>query len=419
VKVLLLVVDSLRADAVGRDTPNLDRLVAEGASFETCHVSGSWTIPSLTALMTATFPHRVGICRWRHRFPVGRATLLSAFAAAGFDVRLLVPNPRWAMRTLPGRGATGDSQDPAAVEEALRGPGDRLVVVHHWWTHLPYLQKKVPRKGWRRACDAALAALGRHPEEMAPKLESLYRKAVSAFDSQLLPRYLEAAGGDDLLVCVTADHGENWGEALPPGRRVEHVFDLHGRWLHDTTTEVPLLIGGPGVPAGGRPRRFARGVDVAPTLCELAGVPWPGPLATEGPWSVVRPDQRVDGLSLAAAVREGGDAPGREALTVASHNVFVPDTYPESGLRTWRRFGLRTGDARFLRDLVDGTREAAGLGRPDPGHGEAEQVWGRLEREWRSSVDPGLPAPEEAFGEPATAPESPLEASMRTLGYLD
>lgn len=429
-KVLLLVVDSLRADAPGfgggGDTPNLDRLAAGGSRFSQAHTSGSWTIPALVSLVTATFPHRVGICRWRHRFPAGRPSLLSAFAGAGFEVRLMVPNPKWAMRTVPGLGFVGDSQDPAAVEEALRGPGDRLVIVHHWWTHLPYLHSKLPRKGWRRACDAAIAALGRHPREMAPKLEALYRKAVTAFDIDLLPRYLEAAGGDDLLVAVTADHGENWGEALPPGRRVDHIFDLHGRWQHDSTTRVPLVFCGPGVPADAVLGGFARGVDVAPTLCDLAGVPWPGALprdhavyasdrgALSGPGAL-----GTDGLSLAPCIRDGVDAPSDRALTITPHNVFFPDTYPESGRQTWRRYGLRTAGARFLRDFVDGERQAVGVGGPDPGRGEAEQVWGELERQWRAAVDPGLPVPEEDFGEQPTPPESPLEASMRTLGYLD
>jgi hypothetical protein len=432
VKVLLLIVDSLRADGPGfgggRDTPNLDGLAAEGTRFDQAHASGSWTIPSLVSMLTGSFPHRVGVCRWRHRFEAGRPTLLSAFVAAGFDVRCLLPNPRWGLRTLPGRGRMGQSQDPAAVQEALQGPGDRLVVVHHWWTHLPYLQQRLPRKGWRRACDAALAALGRHPEELAPRLEELYRRAVTSFDRELLPRYLDAAAssGEPVLVALTGDHGENWGEALPAGRRVEHIFDLHGRWLHDCTTSVPLVFQGPGVPPGGLLGGFARGVDLGPTLCELAGVPWPGVLPTPDPVSSVHrglPDEgaeaSIEGVSLASSIRAGVDAPCTSALTVASHNVFFPDTYPESGATTWRRYGLRTADARFLRDLADGERSAVGIGGPPPTRGAAEQVWGELERQWRSAVDPGAPVPEQAFGEPSRSKETDLEASMRTLGYLD
>ncbi len=408
--VVVLIADSLRADEPGfaggaADTPVMDQLAAEGTRFRRAYASGAWTVPSLLAMTTGVFPHRLGVCRWRHPFPARQPTLLSAFAAAGFEVRTLVWNPRWAFGNMPHRGVVGDVQDPADVVDALRGPRgrDRLVLIHHWWTHIPYLNRKMPLDGWFRACDALLDALGREPEVMAPRLRALYRDTVRHLSQELLGRYLDAAlsGGEDVLLVLTGDHGENWGEALPPGRRVEHVYDLHGRWFADSTLAVPLLWWGKGsrgaVPAGVVRDDVARGVDLAPTLCDMAGIPWPGPLPPAGKPTLVDrglapdgEDLRLDGRSLAGSVL-GTSAPEvGPALTVSSHNAHVPHVYPADGRRMWRTVGLRLHDRWQVRDGTAGARLVLHPdGRRERDEGGDDEAWDLIDREWSRAVGPG------------------------------
>ncbi|MDP7113914.1 MAG: sulfatase-like hydrolase/transferase [Myxococcota bacterium] len=460
--VVVLVVDSLRGDAPGYTggpaaTPLLDQVAGEGTWFERTVVSGSWTVPSLLSMVTGSYPHRLGICRWRHPFPERRPTLMSAFASAGFEVRTLSFNPRWSMATCPGRGLPGDSQDPEQVLDALRGPRgrDRLVIIHHWWTHLPYLARKLPRDGWLRTCDAILDSLARRPDPLAIKFRGLYHRALAHFSAELLGRYLDAAasGGEDVLLLLTGDHGENWGECLAPGRRVEHIYDLHGRWLADGTACVPLLLWGRGhggaIPVASGLGGVARGVDIGPTVADLAGIPWPGQLpAPGGPHGVDRgitPDGRgltIDGVSLAPAVRAGEPAPSSEAMVVSSHNTHQPHTYPAEARQMWRAFGLRTDRAWYVFDGVDGTREVRphreGGEELETARADADRIWDQLEGEWHRSVGPAGVLPTSLFprfregaaegefdAEPATvdAPpaddEDPLVERMRMLGYLD
>src|SRR5512139_2905699 len=60
--VVLIVVDSLRADAVGPQggqptvSPRIDRLAADGLRFERAVAPASWNLPSLSSLMTSTYP---------------------------------------------------------------------------------------------------------------------------------------------------------------------------------------------------------------------------------------------------------------------------------------------------------------------------------------------------------------------------
>ncbi|MBW2289487.1 MAG: sulfatase-like hydrolase/transferase [Deltaproteobacteria bacterium] len=59
--VLLVTIDTLRPDRLGAygydriETPNIDRLAAEGALFETALTDTPWTTPSMSSVMTGTY----------------------------------------------------------------------------------------------------------------------------------------------------------------------------------------------------------------------------------------------------------------------------------------------------------------------------------------------------------------------------
>ena len=454
----MLVVDSLRADAPGFGggealTPGLDALAASGTVYDEAICSAGWTVPSLNAIATGTFPHRVGVARWRHPFPARRPTVFSAFANAGFEVFSFFHNPRWAFANTQVRGTAGDSQDADAVCAALRAPSgvDRLVFVHHWWTHLPYRTEAIPRAPWRSLCSEILGQLAEDPESQRPRWRRAYLDTVEYLDRELLPRYLDAAhsGGDDVLVCLTADHGENWGESVPKGHEVGHIYDLHGRWLTDDTTRVPLFFAGgrraDSVPAGARLGGYARGVDVSPTVCDLAGIPWPGPLSdVEGPTLIDRgitDDTLIlDGASLAPGLRAGAGPTRGEALTVTSHNAVVPAKYPRKARTMWRRYSVRTRAGRYVWDGVDGTRHQqddegslvpVGLAARFRALTKDRELWASMKQARKEAVGPGAKLDKEIFPgigdddaslDDAAAGlerDEDLEASMRMLGYLD
>jgi tetratricopeptide (TPR) repeat protein len=90
-----------------------------------------------------------------------------------------------------------------------------------------------------------------------------YAGEVAYVDAQLAP-LLERARTDasrKWIVAVTGDHGEGLGD---------HGEKTHGILLYGSTTEVPLILWPARGPAAGA-APFSL-VDVAPTLCELAGV---------------------------------------------------------------------------------------------------------------------------------------------------
>ena len=83
-------------------------------------------------------------------------------------------------------------------------------------------------------------------------------------------------------VALTSDHGEEFWE---------HGTRGHGKTLFEETLRVPLILRyPPAVEAGRRVDRPVQGVDIVPTLLELAGVPIPA---------------AVDGHSLLSSSSEG------------------------------------------------------------------------------------------------------------------
>src|SRR5688572_18616623 len=91
VHVLLISVDTLRADALGAygnakaQTPWMDRLAAGGARFETAHAHNVVTLPSHANLLSGRYPLAHGVRdNSGFRFPTGTPTLATLLKERGY-----------------------------------------------------------------------------------------------------------------------------------------------------------------------------------------------------------------------------------------------------------------------------------------------------------------------------------------------
>lgn len=108
-------------------------------------------------------------------------------------------------------------------------------------------------------------------EKMSEKDHRLIRAAywamVDLIDHQVgrLLDYLEETGQrKDTLILFHSDHGENLGD---------HGMYLKGPYFYENNVHVPLIISWPGkIPEGRRSRALVELTDLAPTLCEAAGI---------------------------------------------------------------------------------------------------------------------------------------------------
>ncbi|HKT03168.1 MAG TPA: sulfatase [Rugosimonospora sp.] len=156
---------------------------------------------------------------------------------------------------------------------------------------------------------------------------------------------LTAAGvaGDTYLV-FSSDNGYHMGEyRLNPGKMT----------AFDTDVRVPLVVAGPGVPAGKASGAAVANIDLAPTFEQLGGAATPA---------------TVDGRSLVPLLRGGSGAGWRTGDLVEHHG---PDTQagdpdlpaPNSGNPPSYE-ALRTDTYTYV-EYVDGSREYYDLTR-DP-----------------------------------------------------
>lgn len=104
------------------------------------------------------------------------------------------------------------------------------------------------------------------PDARVRRARAAYYGSITALDERV-GKLLDQLDRSDLrnntLVVYTSDHGISTGE--------------HGLWLHDEPTDrssrVPLILSGPGIPAGRRVQTPVMHVDLFPTLMEAAGTP--------------------------------------------------------------------------------------------------------------------------------------------------
>src|SRR3954470_13802450 len=83
--VLLITIDTLRADALGSyggpaATPALDRLASEGVRFTFAHAHAVTTLTSHASILTGTYPYQHGIRdNSGYRLPPGARTAATLF----------------------------------------------------------------------------------------------------------------------------------------------------------------------------------------------------------------------------------------------------------------------------------------------------------------------------------------------------
>ena len=176
----------------------------------------------------------------------------------------------------------------------------------------------------------------RRPRMRAAKvsaIEALYRQRLEsllAVDEAVerIVASLQAGGElDNTLIVFTSDNGYLAGEhRLPHGKAK----------AYDPSVRVPLLIRGPGVPAGAQPQQLVVNADLAPTILEAAR-------ATAG--------RVLDGRSLLPLTRDASLGARRPLLIEIAKGAALKTT----AIRT-RRW-LYAEHANGTRELYDSTTD--------------------------------------------------------------
>jgi choline-sulfatase len=274
--VLLVTIDTLRADHLGcygyapALTPTLDGLAKRGVRFATAIAHVPLTGPSHASILTSHTPLDHGVRdNGSYVLPPTVRTLAQDFEAGGYRTAAFVSGFPLKRRFGLDRGFGAyddqlprgkDARRTAYVERTADRTTDAAL---RWLDDLPRGPSAAPFFLWVHYFDPH--APYEAPAEYTLRAASPYDGEIAFVDAQLgrLLQRVEVRGGARTLVLVTADHGESLGE---------HGEDTHGIFVYDSTLRVPFLLEGPGVPAGRVSETVARGIDVAPTLLDYAGL---------------------------------------------------------------------------------------------------------------------------------------------------
>ncbi|MDH3590647.1 MAG: sulfatase-like hydrolase/transferase [Planctomycetota bacterium] len=335
--VLLISVDTLRADRLGfeghagADTPNLDRLAAEGVRYTQAVSPTPVTLPAHASLLTGARPTTHGV-RHNGTFVLDDAAETLAERLSAADYRTAAFTAAFVLDRRYGLAQGFDLYDDAVNPTAAiavdarfnERPADRVVdaalawlaqdvddapffaFVHLFDPHAPYAPPPPFDRGDRY--DGELAFVDR---QIGRLLDALRK------DGTL----------DRTIVVFTSDHGESLGD---------HGEPTHGVFLYDVTVRVPLVFGPPcldlaearsegtrcergptGIAIDDRPAGL---VDVAPTLLDWLGLP---------------PLERADGIPL----------DGREST---ERGLFLESLVPLLDFGWAPLRGWRTIDRKFV-----------------------------------------------------------------------
>jgi arylsulfatase A-like enzyme len=430
--IVLVTIDTLRADHLGlygyerATSPRIDAFFRDGAIFERSYSTEASTSPSVASILSGlpAPEHRV---RLFYQLLPEDVTLVSDRLRGSHQTAAVVSNMVLTDEAIGMGGRFEHYDDYVATRESRRQIFERdarrttdaalawlatkrdptrplFLWVHYIDPHGPYDPpeepvvfppaerrpipiERVPRYTRAEGVDDGNEYVRRYDAEIA----YCDREVGRLLDG--LATHLEL---EDTLVVLTADHGESMMEH-------ERWF-THGYHVYDEITRVPLLLRGPGVPAG-RHAQLVSGLDVAPTLLAFAGLERPSGL--EG-LDLREPDAWDPGR---IAWSEASDKERHWYAAVQGSTKWLVATDQEGRVLGRLRYDLAADPGELTPLAIEGEPSMGALGE--------------LERLVAADPDPGGIPLEYAHGVQIGAPKvrpdvSPEELEiLRQLGYAD
>jgi N-acetylglucosamine-6-sulfatase len=409
--IVFILTDDLAWNLV-QYMPHVLQMQKDGVTFANYFVTDSLCCPSRTSIFTGRYPHDTGVFKntgddggysafMNHGLE--RITFATSLAAAGYRTAMLgkylngyepprdAVAPGWASWAVGGstgyRELVYNLNENGQIVRYGDQPADYLtdilsglaagfirqpsgtpflIEIATYAPHAPYVPAprdadafpglRAPRTpSFDTAPDAnAPSWLRRHVQPLSDtdkaKIDRDFRKraqSVLAIDKMIgdLQQAVSASGqARNTYFVFSSDNGYHMGEhRLMPGKMTAFDEDIR----------VPLIVTGPGVPAGRTLDAIVENIDLCPTFTELAGATAPG---------------NVDGRSLVPLLHGQAVATWRTAALIEHHGPVKDPTDPDlpavrSGNPTTYE-AVRLPTSLYV-EYADGTKEYHDL-KTDP-----------------------------------------------------
>jgi arylsulfatase A-like enzyme len=401
--LVLILADDLRPDCIGAlgnphiHTPNLDRLVKQGVTFKNCFVMGSdrpaVCTPSRVMLMTGRNLFNIPLDEGRPDNKPSVAVDFQMLRAAGYDTFYLgkggntynpgcrtadqweffsevfspknkdyAPDKVIAYLREPERTkrpffinfAISVPHDPLnpAPEDLARYQGDkappfsRNVAASHA-DFAGFNLRDTNCRGYGGGT-AGIVFSSAPQEKRRAALDSYYA-VVTGYDKQvgrILDELDHRGLATNTIVMFASDNGLSlWDHGL-----------IHKQSLYDTDNQVPLIICGPGIPAGQTRETYVYLADLLPTMLELAGVPVPATIEAKSFAASVNDPARIHRRTLYTAYRREIRTFRDEEYELILYNVA------HSGARYTQLFNIKA-DPHEMNNLAKVPAQAERIAR--------------------------------------------------------
>jgi len=352
--VLLITIDTLRADALGSyggaaATPNLDRLARNGVRFTFAHAQSVVTLVSHANILTGQYPFQHGVRdNAGFRLAPGSATLATILHARGVPAAAFVG--AFPLNRQFGLNQGFDVYDDVGARDSLaadfslpeRRAGDVVTLADAWIS-----RQQKPWLAWVHVFDPHAPYAPPAPFD-AQYAGNPYAGEVAYVDSALGPLLdLARRQTRPTAIVVTGDHGEALGD---------HGERTHGLFAYESTLHIPLLLAqaGGGIAATGRGVASdvaVRHVDILPTVMDLLAAAPPANLPGRTLLTAANGERepRPSYFEAMTAMLKRGWAPLSGIVAGGDKYVDLPDN---------ELYDLRA-DPREQNNLVAGERDRA------------------------------------------------------------
>lgn len=309
--------DSSLYGATDIDTPNMERLAADGMTFHAAFVASPACAPSRAALLTGLMPARNG-AEANHTYPHAEIKKLPAYLQdVGYEVAAFgkVAHGRsardYGFDTISGASDVGPLREN--VREFLSNrTSDRPLCL--------FVGTSNPHVLWPTETTFDPDQLDLPPTfvdtPLTRRQRARYYEEVKELDELLgeLRQMAAAYLGENAIFAYSSDHGAQWP---------------FGKWtLYDDGIRTPLIVACPGIiEPGSSTDALVSWIDLLPTLVELAGG---------------EPPRDLDGYSFADVLR--GEAETHRAEIFATHSG-------DGDKNIYLSRAVRTGRWKYIRNL--------------------------------------------------------------------
>jgi len=436
--IILLLLDDLGWRDFGcygnpfHETPNLDRLAAEGMRFTSAYAACPVCSPTRASILTGQYPARLHLTDWipgrtqwptarlltpefEQQLPLKEVTIAEALKPLGYRTASIgkwhlgkngfwpenqgfdwnvagtergSPQSYFGPFDLPNlQGGTREDYLTEKLTESAEKFIKESAGKSPFFLYLPEFTVHIPLQ-------ARQAAVEKYRRKNGGKdfPTPVYAAMVESFDIALgrIRQTLDRLGiaGETVLV-VTSDNGGLRYEGRSKAPVTDNSPLRAGKGhLYEGGIRVPLIVLWPGVTQAGTVSDTpVASIDFLPTFLEAAGGRPPGP-------------DRIDGVSLVPLLR-GAGAPKRSALYWHYPHYSNQGGVPAGAVRAgdWKLIEFYENGRLELYNLQSDIAERHNLIEEEPRR--AEHLHSMLKR-WRARVGAAMPVPNPAY-DPATA----------------